>query len=77
MTIKDKLTESLIELIDSASEPLETKEIEEKVPDGTRTKIIYRLRELAVKGEIKGKSVGAGKGTWIWWRKNAFRTEDT
>lgn len=72
MSTKDKLTESIIKIIREAIEPLETKEIVEKVPTETRTKIICRLRGLAVKGEIKGKSVGAGKGTWIWWKKQAF-----
>jgi len=72
MSAKDKLTETLIEIINKASEPLQTKEIEAKLPTETRTKIINRLRDLAVKGEIKGKTVGSGKGTWIWWRKNAF-----
>lgn len=72
MNEKDKLTETLIRIINEASEPFETKEIEAKLPTETRTKIINRLRDLAVKGEIKGKTVGSGKGTWIWWRKNAF-----
>jgi hypothetical protein len=72
MSTKDKLTENIIKTINEASEPLETKEIEGKIPTETRIKVIYRLRDLAVKGEIKGKMVGAGKGTWIWWKKNAF-----
>jgi predicted Zn-ribbon and HTH transcriptional regulator len=72
MNAKDKLTEALIRIISEASEPLETKEIEAKLPMETRTKIINRLRDLAVKGEIKGKTVGSGRKAWIWWRKNAF-----
>ena len=73
MSTKDKLTESLIKIINEAHEPLETKEMERKLPTETRTKIFYRLRDLAVKSEIKGKMVGAGKGTWIWWKKDAFK----
>jgi predicted Zn-ribbon and HTH transcriptional regulator len=72
MSTRDKLTENLISIISEAHEPLETKEMERKVPTETRAKIFYRLRDLAVKGEIKGKMVGAGKGTWIWWKKDAF-----
>jgi len=76
MNTKDKLTESLIKIINDAKEPLETKEIEARLPAETRNKIVYRLRDLAVKGEIKGKMVGAGKGTWIWWKKDAFTKGD-
>lgn len=72
MNTKDKLTEALIRIINNASEPLETKEVKAKLPNETRGKIVYRLRALAVKGEIKAKMVGAGKGTWIWWKKDAF-----
>lgn len=72
MSTKDKLTEALIKVINEASEPLETKEIEKKIPAETRTKIVNRLRDSAVQGTIKGKMVGAGRGTWIWWRKDAF-----
>lgn len=75
MSAKDKLAESLIKIINEAHEPLETKELEGRVPTETRTKIFYRLRDLAMKGEIKGKIVGAGKGTWIWWRKDAFKKQ--
>ena len=72
MGTKDKLTEALIKIINSADEPLETKEVESKLPTETRTKIVNRLRDLAVQGIIRGKTVGSGKGTWIWWRKTAF-----
>jgi predicted Zn-ribbon and HTH transcriptional regulator len=75
MSARDKLTESLIKIINEAHEPLETKELEEKMPTETRSKIVYRLRDLALKGEIKGKMVGAGKGTWIWWRKDTFKKQ--
>jgi repressor of nif and glnA expression len=72
MSTKDTLAEELVKIINEANEPLETKEIEAKLPKETRTKIVYRLRDLAVKGIIKGKMVGAGKGAWIWWKKDAF-----
>jgi len=72
MNTKDRLTETLIKIVSDASEPLETKEIEKKVPAETRQKIFNRLKNLRGEGTIKGKMVGAGKGTWIWWKKDAF-----
>ena len=77
MRLKDKTLETIITLINNSNEPLETREIEEKLPKETRTKILYRLRDLQGQGRIKGKMVGAGKGTWIWWRKNCFGGENT
>jgi repressor of nif and glnA expression len=77
MRSKDKTLEAIITIIGSSNEPLETKEIEEKLPKETRAKILYRLRDLQGEGLIKGKIVGAGKGTWIWWRKNCFDGENT
>lgn len=65
----DEITDKILEVINSSEKPLETKEIEEKIPDETRTKILYRLRELRGEGLIGGKMVGAGRGTWIWWKK--------
>jgi hypothetical protein len=72
MKSKDKLGEKLITVLGEASEPLETKEIEENVPAETRSKIFNRLKDLRGEGPIKGKMVGSGKGTWVWWDKNAF-----
>ena len=72
MRSKDKIAETILIIINNSDEPLETKEIEMKIPEETRTKILYRLRDLQGEGSIKGKMVGAGKGTWIWWRDNAF-----
>ena len=72
----DKLSEVALKIINEANEPLETKEIEERVKkfvkDVTRTKLFYRLSNLRGEGLIKGKFVGPGKGVWIWWRKDAF-----
>ena len=76
MKSKDKLGETLIRVVNEASEPLETKEIEKKVPEATRSRIFNRLKNLRGEGTIKGKMVGAGKGTWIWWKKPAFANKD-
>jgi DNA-binding Lrp family transcriptional regulator len=72
MKISDKIAEEITVLINQSSEPLETKEIELRLSSISRTKIFYRLKELRGDGIIRGKMIGAGKGTWIWWRKDAF-----
>ena len=72
MRERDKTTETILNIINSSDEPFETKEIEAKIPKETRIKIIYRLKDLRGERLINGKKVGAGKGTWIWWRNNAF-----
>ena len=65
-------------MLNNSDEPLETKEIGEKLKDKikkesvTRTKIFYRLNLLRGEGRIKGKFAGPGKGVWIWWRIDAF-----
>jgi len=71
MRLKDKIEENIITIVSSSCEPLETKEVEDQLPTETRTKVLYRLRDLQGKGIIKGKMVGAGKGTWIWWNKES------
>lgn len=68
----DKTAETILSIINNSDEPLETKEIEAKMPEETRTRILYRLRDLRGERLINGKKVGAGKGTWIWWKTNAF-----
>ena len=79
MIKRDSLKEKILEIILSSSEPLETKEIEEKLKEKitsetiTRTKVFYRLNILRGDGVIKGKFVGSGKGVWIWWRVNSFK----
>lgn len=75
METKDKLTETIQGIINNSNEPLETKEVKAKMPEGTRTKILYRLRELRAEGLIEGKRVGASRGSWIWWKKDAFKGE--
>jgi predicted Zn-ribbon and HTH transcriptional regulator len=69
MRTKDKIGETILTIINDSDEPLETREIEEKLPEETRSKIFTRLKDLRGEGQIKGKMVGAGKGAWIWWKK--------
>jgi repressor of nif and glnA expression len=70
--LEDTESRQILKVIESAKEPLETKEIEEKLKKISRIKILYRLNNLRAEGLIKGKRVGSGKGTWIWWRLKAF-----
>lgn len=63
----DKTSTKILKLLQEAEEPLETKEIEIILKDITRVKVLYRLNLLRGDGLIKGKAVGSGKGTWIWW----------
>ena len=76
----DNISEVILNIIKSAGEPLETKEIqelvEEKIKGVTRTKLFYRLTNLRGEGLVKGKFVGPGKGVWIWWIPEAFSTVD-
>ena len=64
----DSLSEKILSIIQHSLEPLETKELEAHLPKMTRVKILYRLNLLRGDGLIKGKPVGSGKGTWIWWK---------
>ena len=79
--MRDAISNDIIAIIDSNNEPLETKEIEERVKlkikkeSVTRTKIFYRLNNLRGDRLIEGKFVGPGKGVWIWWRNSAFSKE--
>lgn len=70
--MEDKIEEQILNLINSAKEPLETKEIQQKCRNISRAKILYRLNNLRGKGLIRGKSIGAGKGTWVWWSIKSF-----
>ena len=67
MRTVDKTSQKILQHIREAKEPLETKEIEAQVKE-TRIKVLYRLHYLRGDGLIKGKPVGSGKGTWIWWK---------
>jgi adenine-specific DNA-methyltransferase len=68
-----------LKVINSSDEPLETKEVEERVnkiiKNSTRTKLFYRLNNLRAEGLIKGKFIGPGKGVWIWWKRNLFENK--
>jgi len=69
----DEISKAALKVINNSEEPLETKEVEERVnkivKNVTRTKLFYRLNNLRAEGLIKGKFVGPGKGVWIWWKK--------
>ena len=72
----DRITKLVLDTINKANRPLETKEVENEVTeilkDATRTKIYYRLNNLRGDGLVNGRYIGPGKGVWIWWRKDAF-----
>jgi hypothetical protein len=69
----DPIQSAIKKVVNTATEPLETKEIHERVVakqgDVSRSKLLYRLNDLRGEGIIQGKSVGSGKGVWIWWKK--------
>ena len=75
MRKRDKASDKILQLLEHASEPLETKEIEEVLSE-TRVKVLYRLNLLRGDGLIKGKAVGSGKGCWIWW-SGSWRKQST
>jgi repressor of nif and glnA expression len=72
----DEISKVAFKIINNADEPLETKEVEERIDkvikNVTRTKLFYRLNNLRAEGLIKGKFIGPGKGVWIWWKKGIF-----
>lgn len=70
---EDPISELILDVLAKAKEPLETKEIELLLKNVTRVKILYRLNLLRGDGLIKGKPVGSGKGTWIWWHPDSFK----
>lgn len=74
--MEDEISKAALKVISNANEPLETKEVEERVSkivkNVTRTKLFYRLNNLRAEGLIKGKFVGPGKGVWMWWKRDAF-----
>lgn len=79
--MQDNLCTAIFNVLADAVEPLETKEIgerlkEQKIKESiTRTRVFYRLNILRGEGKIKGKFAGPGKGVWIWWNVNAFQKE--
>lgn len=62
-------TDRISKVVMDAGEPLETREVEERVKDLhlNRWVVLERLRTLAIAGVIRGKRVGSGKGVWIWY----------
>ena len=74
--MQDNIANAVLKIIQNSEEPLETKEIQEKlesfIKDVTRTKLFYRLTNLRGESLIKGKFVGPGKGVWIWWALELF-----
>jgi len=77
----DRTRELILQILDSAISPLETPEIvakvQEKIPKSTRTIVFKRLADLRGDGLIKGKYIGSGKGTWIWWKVDSFKEKST
>jgi len=73
--MQDVIVKTVLELIENSDEVYETKEIQMKVSGSlkdvsvTRVKLMYRLNNLRGDGLINGKMLGAGKGVWIWWKK--------
>lgn len=67
----DPIAKSIEQLINKAGEPMETAEVvkalQARKPELTRDLVLYRLRLLAAAQRLHGKSVGPGKGCWIWW----------
>ncbi len=68
----DRTSTQILNLIAQAHEPLETKEIELLLKNVTRVKVLYRLGMLRGDGLIKGKPIGSGKGTWVWWKESDY-----
>lgn len=68
--LKEADTNLILKTIENSREPLETKEIQEKNKKITRTKLLYRLFNLRGENKIHGKQIGAGKGTWVWWKND-------
>ncbi len=81
--MEDLITKGILRIITESEEPLETKEIEEKIRGGikkesvTRTKVFYRLNLLRGEGRIKGKFIGSRKGVWVWWIHRLFERRHT
>jgi len=68
----DEVSKTILKIVNSADQPLETTEIIAKLGKVSRSMIVYRLNMLRGEGKIKGKSIGAGKGNWVWWKNDAF-----
>jgi repressor of nif and glnA expression len=75
--MEDEISKEILKIIMTSEAPLETKEVFERiraeVSDVSRSKLMYRLNILRGDGEIQGKSVGSGKGVWIWWKADMHK----
>ena len=69
----EKITNEIVRVLKKAREPLETSEVTDALRENdksvTRARVLYRLFCLLGEQLINGKSVGSGKGCWIWWKK--------
>ena len=67
----DELSKAILETLKQVGEPLDTREIEDRLTvlmsGVTRIKLVLRLQNLRGEGLIRGKSIGSGRGAWIWW----------
>jgi|GEM_PF-2616429 len=67
----DAISKLILQILHDAAEPLETKDLEDRCrnfdPSITRIKVFYRLQNMRAGGHLKGKFIGSGKGSWIWW----------
>lgn len=70
--MEDEVSKAILKIVNSADEPLETTEIIAKLGKVSRSMVLYRLNDLRGEGKIKGKSIGPGKGAWLWWKVNSF-----
>ena len=71
----DKISEVLLRILSTTTQPLETQELEKlvyKEVKTTRAIILKRLHILRGKGLINGRFYGPGKGVWVWWKKDSF-----
>jgi hypothetical protein len=64
----DEVEKRLLHLVNKSDEPLSTRELVLKMKM-TRSKVFYRLFLLRAENRIRGKFIGSGKGSWIWWKK--------
>jgi len=71
---KDRVANAIRQTVNQSPSPLETTEVARLVRNAipaTRTILFKRLTDLRGDSALKGKHVGSGKGTWIWWREHA------
>ena len=76
------MSRMIARIVNESAEPLETTEVHLKVQHAAaelgikgleRPALLYRLANLRADGAIKGKQIGSGMGSWIWWGKSFRR----